>query len=247
MLILPASAKIITSFIAAADEAPEELSTIANVMVAPPMPFLPPELHGKLILMAMMFYASDIEAGQHAIEPFRKLAAPLADMLHPMPYTEMYPPEEPGFHPVGAVRTMFIDSLDGDDAQLIIDRLRASTAMMASSQIRVLGGAIARVPVDATAYAHRQRKIMINLAALYNNPDEAAIHEKWVEDFMTALRTDSTGAYVNFLTAEGEARVREAYPGSTWDRLRTIKARYDPTNLFRLNHNLPPAIEGSKR
>ena len=243
MLILPASAKIITSFIAAADEAPEELSTIANVMVAPPMPFLPPELHGKLILMAMMFYASDIEAGQHAIEPFRKLAAPLADMLHPMPYTEMYPPEEPGFHPVGAVRTMFIDSLDGDDAQLIIDRLRASTAMMASSQIRVLGGAIARVPVDATAYAHRQRKIMINLAALYNNPDEAAIHEKWVEDFMTALRTDSTGAYVNFLAAEGEARVREAYPGSTWDRLRTIKARYDPTNLFRLNQNIPPAIE----
>ena len=241
MLILPASAEVITSFVAAADEAPEELSTIANVMVAPSMPFLPPEAHGKFILMAMMFYTGDVEEGQRAVAPFRALAAPLADMLRPMRYPEMYLPEDPAYHPVAAGRTMFIDALDHDDAQLIIDRLQASTAMMAATQIRVLGGAMGRVPVDATAFAHRQRKILVNLAALYNKPDEAAVHGKWVEDFMIALRQDSSGAYVNFMAAESEARVREAYPGSTWDRLAAIKRRYDPTNLFRLNQNIPSA------
>ncbi len=191
--------------------------------------------------MAMMFYAGDIESGQRAVAPFRALAAPLADTLHPMRYPEMYPPEDAAYHPVAAGRTMFIDALGRADAQLIIDRLRASTAMMAVTQIRVLGGAAARVPVDATAFAHRQRKIMVNLAALYGNPNKSAVHENWVEDFMTALRQDTTGAYVNFLAAESEARVREAYPGSTWDRLAAIKRRYDPTNLFRLNQNIPPA------
>ena len=82
---------------------------------------------------------------------------------------------------------------------------------------------------------------MVNLAALYQPPDEAAPHEAWVSSFTAALRRDHAGVYVNFLGAEGEVRVREAYPGTTWKRLAAIKARYDPANLFRLNHNIPPA------
>ena len=100
---------------------------------------------------------------------------------------------------------------------------------------------MARVPVDATAFAHRKSRIMVNLAALYEDPDEAATHEAWVAGFAGALRQGDTGAYVNFLGDEGEARVRDAYPGPTWDRLAEIKGRYDPTNLFRLNQNIPPA------
>ena len=69
----------------------------------------------------------------------------------------------------------------------------------------------------------------------------------WVTDFAAALRQSDGGAYVNFLGDEGEARIRAAYPGSTWDRLAAIKGRYDPTNLFRLNQNIPPAIEGSRK
>ncbi len=88
---------------------------------------------------------------------------------------------------------------------------------------------------------------MVNLAGLYGNPTEKASHEAWVSDFMAALRQGGTGAYVNFLGDEGEARVREAYPNGTWDRLAKIKAQYDPTNLFRLNQNVPSAAAFPKK
>jgi len=104
--------------------------------------------------------------------------------------------------------------------------------------VRVLGGAMARVPDDATAFAHRGRRIMLNVAAMYQRPEEAATHEAWATDTAAALRRGADGAYVGFMGDEGEARVREAYPGSTWDRLVDIKRRYDPTNVFRLNQNV---------
>jgi FAD/FMN-containing dehydrogenase len=158
MLVLPATPDVIASFVAEAEAALEELSTIANVMVAPPMPFLPAEAHGQLIIMAMLAYAGEVDEGERAIAPFRSLAEPIADMVRPMPYPEMYPPEEGDYHPTAA-----------------------------------------------------------------------------------ALEQGDGGAYVNFLAEEDEARVRAAYPGATWDRLVEIKGRYDPTNLFRLNQNIPPA------
>ncbi len=241
MLMLPAAPDLLRAFVAEAEAAPEELSTIANVMTAPPMPFIPSEYHGKLIIMAMLVYAGDLEEGERAIAPFRALATPIADMVRPMHYPEMYPPEREGYHPVAASRTMFLDALDQRETDVIFEYLRASTAQMAVAQIRVLGGAMARVRAEATAFAHRTRRIMANVAALYEHPDEAAAHEAWAEGFAAALPQGEAGAYVNFLGDEGEARVREAYPGATWDRLAAIKVRYDPTNLFRLNQNIPPA------
>ena len=241
MLILPATPDVIASFIAEAEASPEELSTIANVMTAPPMPFLPVEAHGKLILLAMLVFAGETGAGERAIAPFRALAPPIADMVRPMRYPEIYPPEESEYHPVAAGRTMFVDHVDRSVAETILDHLQASTGSMAVAQLRVLGGAMARVPVDATAFAHRTSRIMANVAALYQQPEEKAVHETWGTDFAAALRQGDSGAYVNFLSHEGKARVHAAYPGPTWDRLRSIKTRYDPTNLFRLNHNIPPA------
>ena len=244
MLFLPATPDVIASFIAAAEAAPEELSTIANVMPAPPMPFLPEEHHGKLIIMAMLVYAGGAEAGERVIAPFRTLAKPIVDMVRPMRYPEIYPPEEGSYHPVAAARTMFVDQIDRSVAETILDRLQASTGSMAVAQLRVLGGAMARVPADATAFAHRGSRIMVNLAALYERPDEKATHEAWVKGFAAALRQSDGGAYINFLGDEGAARVRAAYPGPTWDRLVAIKSRYDPTNLFRLNQNIPSVEEG---
>jgi FAD/FMN-containing dehydrogenase len=241
MLFLPATPDTIASFVAEAEAAPEELSTIANVMPAPPMPFLSPEHHGKLLIMALMVHTGDVEAGERAVAPFRALAEPLADMLRPMPYPEIYLPDEEGYHPTGVTRTMFVDGVGRDDGDLILDHLRRSTAAMSVAQIRVLGGAMARVPVEATAFAHRSSRIMVNLAALYESPEEKTTHEAWVADFHEAMQQGDPGAYVNFLVDEGPERVRAAYPGSTWDRLTEIKARYDPTNLFRLNQNIPPA------
>jgi len=245
MLILPATPDVIASFIAEAEAAPEELSTIANVMPAPPMPFVPEEHHGRLVIFAIVVHAGGGEAGERAVVPFRQLATPIADMIKEMPYPEVFLPEEEGYHPTAVGHTMFVDSIDRGVAERIVEYLEASDATMRVAQLRVLGGAMARVPAEATAFAHRKSRIMVNVAAFYDGPEDRAVREAWVTDFAAALRQGDGGAYVNFLGDEGEARIRAAYPGPTWDRLAAIKARYDPTNLFRLNQNIPPATEGS--
>jgi FAD/FMN-containing dehydrogenase len=241
MLMLPATVDTIAGFMAESAASPEELGTIANVMKAPPLPFVPEEAHGKLVIMALMAYAGDTDAGQRALAPFRALAEPVADMLRPMPYPEVYPPEQEGYHPIAITRTMFVDHIGRAEAETILEHLESSTAMMGAAQLRTLGGAMARVPVDATAFAHRQSPIMVNVAALFERPDESEVHGPWVEAFAGALHQGDDGAYVNFLGDEGQERIRAAYPGATWDRLRQIKGRYDPTNMFRLNQNIPPA------
>jgi FAD/FMN-containing dehydrogenase len=243
MLLLPATPEVIAGFIAAAESAPEELSTIANVMPAPPMPFIPAEVQGTMSIMALMCYAGDAEAGQRAMAPFRALATPIADMLRPMSYAEIYPPEAEDYHPIAAVRTMFIDRVDREVAATMLEHLGAGTGQMAVAQLRVLGGAMARVPVDDTAFAHRRSRIMANLATIYGDIAEQPKHEAWVAAFADAVRQGDAGAYVNFLGLEGEEqdRVRAAYPGATGARLAEIKRRYDPDNVFRLNQNIQPS------
>jgi berberine-like enzyme len=100
------------------------------------------------------------------------------------------------------------------------------------------------VPAEATAFAHRRSKIMVNVAAFYQGPADRVVRQGWVTEFAAALRQDDQGAYVGFLGEDGPQRIHQAYPGSTWARLAAVKARYDPTNLFRLNQNIPPAPAG---
>jgi hypothetical protein len=244
MLLLPATPEVIASFVAEAEAAPEQLSTIANIMPAPPLPFVPAEQHGRLVVMATLVYAGAVQDGDRAMAPFRALATPIADLIRPMRYPETYPPDDGGFHPTAVTHTMFLDAIDRQVAETIVEYLQTSDATMRAAQLRVLGGAMARVPADATAFAHRASRIMVNVAAFYQGLADQAVREAWVADFAAALRQGDGGAYVNFLGDEGQARTRQAYPGSTWDRLVAIKARYDPTNLFRLNQNIPPAIQG---
>jgi FAD/FMN-containing dehydrogenase len=241
ILVLPATADSIAAFIAAAENAPEELGTIANVMPCPPMPFVAEAHHGKLVNMAMVAYAGDAESGERVLAPFRSIAEPLADMVRPIPYPEMFPPEDPDYHPKAVSRTMFIDHVDLPVARTIMDFLTTSDSPMRVSQLRVLGGATSRVPVDATAYAHRNSRIMVNLAAFYETDEEKLQRQAWLAEFSAAISQGDTGRYVNFLSDDGEAGVRAAYPRETYGRLASIKAVYDPENLFRVNHNIPPA------
>jgi FAD/FMN-containing dehydrogenase len=240
MLILPATADVVEGFVAAADAAPNELSTIANVMPCPPMPFVPEDQHGRLVIMAMLAFAGDTATGERAVAPFRALAEPLADQVGEMPYPGIYPPDDPDYHPTAVARTMFLDRVDAATARTVVERLEASDAAMRVVQLRVLGGAMARVPAEATAFAHRDSKIMAAVAAFYEGAADRERRQAWVDDLSAALQQGDRGAYVNFLADEGEARIRSAYPGATWDRLAEIKRRYDPTNLFRLNQNVPP-------
>jgi FAD/FMN-containing dehydrogenase len=244
MLVLPATPETIAGFVREAEAAPEDLSTIANVMKAPPMPFIPEEHRGELVILALLVHAGEPEEGERVLAPFRALATPIVDMLRVMRYPEIYPPEDEEYRPLAVGRTLFVDTIDRSVAELIVERLQASTALMPVTQIRVLGGAMARVPADATAFAHRASRIMANVAAVFATPEEESDQEAWATEYAAELRQGDSGAYVNFLADEGEERVRAAYPGRTWDRLAEVKRTYDPTNLFRLNQNIPPARNG---
>ena len=240
MLLLPGSPEVIEGLVAAAAAAPERLSMIANIMVAPPMPFVPASAHGQLVVMALLAYAGDDEAGQRAVAPFRALAEPLADMVQPMPYAGLFQGGDEIEVVEESARSLFCDTVDATAAKAVVEHLGASTAPMAVAQLRVLGGAMARVPVEATAYAHRHRRMMAGVGCVYEQAADRPVHDAWADEFAAALRQGDPGVYVNFLSDEGPARVREAYPGPTWDRLVEVKRRWDPGNLFRRNQNIPP-------
>ncbi|MDX6233043.1 MAG: hypothetical protein QOH68_2043 [Nocardioidaceae bacterium] len=243
LLILPATPETVAGFIAAAEAAPDELTTIANVMNCPPMPFVAEELHGSLVILANICWSGDPDAAQNVLAQFLELAEPLANFVQQMPYPGMYPPEDPDYRPTAVGRTTFLDTIGLDEATLIVERLQASDARLRVAQLRVLGGAVARVPADATAYAHRAKRIMVNVANFYDGPEDRVVRAAWVEGVVAALRQGDDAAYVNFLMDEGPERVRAAYPGATWDRLAEVKATYDPENFFSRNQNVPPATE----
>jgi UDP-N-acetylenolpyruvoylglucosamine reductase len=240
MMLLPASADTIVRAMDAAAAAPEELSAIINIMPAPPMPFVPQEHQGKLSIMLLLCYAGDVETGNQVMGTFRAIAKPIVDMVRPIKYPELYPPDDPNYHPKAVGRTFFLDHFTRGAADIILEYLQRSDAPMRVTQLRVLGGAMARVPADATAFAHRTAPIMGVAAAFFTGPEDRPSREAWTTTLTAALQQGNSGAYVNFLGDEGEGRIRAAYPGKTWNRLAAIKAQYDPENLFRMNQNIPP-------
>ncbi|NUS73531.1 MAG: FAD-binding oxidoreductase [Corynebacteriales bacterium] len=241
MLVLPATAPTIARFIELCQTAPAELSAIVNVMSAPPMPFLPPEVHGQVIILALMTYSGPQDEGEKAIAPFREIATPLADMLRPMKYAEMFPGGEEGYRPLAVAHNMFLNDVTEESADTILRHLNNSDSPMRAAQLRVLGGAMAEVPADATAFAHRSSNIMVNIAALYQQPHEREVRQSWVDAFAAELQQEDSAAYVGFLGEDGTARIRHAYPDETWNRLARVKATYDPENVFRLNQNITSA------
>jgi FAD/FMN-containing dehydrogenase len=201
---------------------------------------IPEEAHGQPVLMGLAAYVGPVDQAEEVFAPFRALADPYADMLRPMRYPELYegPEQEPQFA-TGA--NFFKDELDRAGAEAILSELPQSTAMMKAVQLRVLGGAVSKVPNDATAFAHRDRGLMVNIAAMYLDEAEGRTHQAWVDGLAASLGKDGAGGYVGFLGDEPEEVLEAAYPGGAWERLRGLKRRYDPDNLFHLNHNIPPA------
>jgi FAD/FMN-containing dehydrogenase len=241
LLVLPATPASVAAFVAAAGAAPEELSAIANVMPAPPLPFLPVSVHGQPVIVANLLHSGNADVGEGAMAPFRAIAEPLVDQLRPVPYPEMFPPEAEGQpQPVTEVRALFLDHVGEPEAAAILDALAASSAPMRVAQLRVLGGAYARVPADATAFAHRGCRIMLTVVAVCAGPEDRATQRAWATGLADRLDQGYEGTYIAFMGDESPERVRQAYPGATWERLQGVKARYDPTNLFHRNHNVPP-------
>jgi hypothetical protein len=139
---------------------------------------------------------------------------------------------------------MFLDRVDASVGRVILDQLeeylQTSDAQVVVAQLRVLDGAIARIPIGATAHAHRKCRIMANFAVVVPSRADIPTHEPWLAGITAALDQGVEGAYVNFVGDEGPDRVNAAYPGTTWHRPVEIKRRYDPANLFHLNQNIPP-------
>jgi hypothetical protein len=186
------------------------------LMTAPQAPFIPPEKLGKPVVALLVCYAGDLAEGARVVAPLRQLATPIADVISPMPYPAMFAlTEEATVRGLQhAVRSLFLRALSDEVIHAIVEGAAAIMSPMALVQVRVLGDAMSRVANDATAFAHRDKQ---------------------------ALRPYASGVYVNFLGDEGEPRIREAYPPATYARLAALKRRYDPTNLFHLNQNIPPA------
>ena len=240
MMVLPATPETIVAFMEAALAAPEALGGIANVMPAPPLPFLPADVHGKPIIFAMLAYAGSAAEAEKALAPIRALK-PLADMVKPGPYMSIYPPEDPNYRPTAVSKTLFMDRVTTDDATTMLGFLAESDAPVRVVQLRPLGGATSRIANDATAYAHRGAPIMVNVASFYVGEDDRPRRARWVADLSAALHQGIDGGYVNFVIEEGPAAVRAAYPEPTYKRLQAAKKRYDPDNMFRLNQNIVPA------
>ncbi|HEY1293066.1 MAG TPA: FAD-binding oxidoreductase [Chloroflexota bacterium] len=244
-LIYPATPEVVGDYARRALAAPDGLTTITLLLKAPPLPIIPEELHGRLILMILAVYLGDLEEGRNALEPLRTLGPGLVDLTGPMPYHAIFDfTRDPtvSSHHVG--RTLFLREFPDTLAEIVINHLERGTSPLSIAQIRPLGGALARVPNDATAFAHRDAPYMLAVINDWDGPDaeaEAPIHHAWVQEFWNAVRPYGSGVYVNFLEAEERGRIREAYPGDTYARLAAVKRRYDPTNFFRQNQNVVPS------
>src|SRR5262245_29294796 len=142
-------------------------------MPCPPMPFVPESAHGTTVIMAMLTYVGPAASPERVLALVRALAEPLADMVRPLRYPEMYPPDDPDYHPLAVARTYFLDTFDEGTAKAALDRIDAlTTSPLRVLQLRPLGGAAARVADDATAYAHRKRRYLANVAAFHEGPDD---------------------------------------------------------------------------
>ena len=240
IVVLPATPDIIPAVLDAVMEAPEALSGVIAVMPAPPMPFFPPEVHGRMIVMVNLVHSGTEEEADRDVARLRSIATPLMEMLQRVPYPAVYHHGEPPKPPLMAMRPTFADTIGRDEAERIIDGLRTSRARMSVTHFRVLGGAVARVPNDATAFAHRDRGTMAIVAAAVMDPAEWHEHQAWADALAAGLQQGTPGAYTGFMGADDTSRVREAYGDAAWRKLTRIKAKYDPANLFRLNQNIPP-------
>ncbi|MEP7360109.1 MAG: FAD-binding oxidoreductase [Chloroflexota bacterium] len=241
MLLLPATAQTVAQFVAMSAAAPDELTTIANVMACPPMPFVDEAVVGTPVIMSELVYAGEADAAEPVVTPFRKIATPLADFIKPLAYHEIWPPEDPNYRPTAESRNMFMKRVDEATARRMLDLINASDSPMRGAQLRVHGGAIARVPSDATAFAHRSAPIMVNVFCFYNGEADRPGRAAWVREMCATLDQGEPGVYVNFLGDEGPDRLQAAYPGATLDRLRAVKKRLDPDNVFHRNNNILPA------
>ena len=243
MLALPATTEVITRYAKLALEAPDGLTTISMVTKAPPLPFIPEEIVGQVIFAVFPIFVGSTDDGEKAMAPFRALAEPIADLVGPMPYPAIYE-----FMRVAEerrrekVRMGFFDSLDENFVQSVLEHAPETPSPFAFFQLRPLGGGeMSSVPVEATAFAHRNANFMVAIIDVWDEAGDDSANFSWVDAAWDSIKDTRSGVYSNFLGDDTNERLGEAYPVQTMKRLAEIKRRYDPTNFFASNVNIAPA------
>ncbi len=240
------AATVLPAYVRYAASAPDELTTMALVMAAPPAPFIPPDLQGKPVVGIALVYSGDFEEGNRVVDPLRKLGTPLVDIVGPMPYPAIFQfTDDASVYGIQQyTRSVMVDAVD----ETLLSALLASGATDVPSehalfQVRILGGAMQRGDASSAAFAQRDRGALL-LAVVYGYDEaDTARHVTWSERLYEAMRPFGTGAYLGFMMGDGQERIGEVYPPATMERLRQVKRRYDPTNVFHHNLNVEPAVE----
>ncbi len=224
--------------------APDEVGIMANLRLAPPLPVIPAELHGKPIVAFIVTYAGPVEEGEKVLRPLREVAQPAVNAIVPKSYVAHQRAFDAALphgrhyywksHKLGPLTDAVID--------VVVEHCAQITSPMSTVPIFSFGGAIARVPADAMAFANRDAAHDINIVAswLPKEVGECDRHIGWVRRFYDALKPHSRGLYVNFVSDEAGDRIRAAYSDKQWNRLTALKAKYDNSNFFRMNANIPP-------
>jgi hypothetical protein len=248
-ILLPATRDVLRSLVPVLLAAPDELTAMPTIKLASPNPAIPEEHHGRPVVYLSVAWSGRPEAGERALAPLRALGAPLADTVSWQPYPALFSPVDRDEVPTWGVssRGVFLDAFDDATIDVIERRLTEADAPDSIVQLRVLGGAMARVPCDETAFGWRDRPVLLWIVTPYEELGQADAIERWTAAFRADLPADVAATYVNFMGDEGADAVRDAYPASSYARLRELKRRYDPDNVFRANHNIAPAVTMSAR
>lgn len=227
--------------------APDELGSVVRLGTVPPLPVIPEDLHWRPAVAVVCCYSGAVEDGERAVRPLRRFGRPLVDLLEPSPYAAFQcgfdDTVRHGWHYYWKATNLA--GLSDAAIGVIADHAYTAGSPRSYAAMFHMGGAVARVPHDATAYAARDvaHTIVIDAAWLPDEGEELTAPETaWARRFLDALRPHSSGGvYVNFLDADDDAsRVREAYGDEIYGRLADVKATYDPANVFRHNKNIQP-------
>jgi FAD/FMN-containing dehydrogenase len=241
-ILLRSSEAAILRLLEIAHAAPDELTMMPGVMAIPPMDEVEAGHHGKLGLWIDLLWAGPTDAGLAAISELRSLGPVLFDTVAEKRYPDLFPPPS-GNRSAWTSRSLFIDRFDEATIEVIERHAVTAPPGDALAIFRVLGGAASRVAAVATAYPWRDKSVLLWIIADTGSDDATRLPEMaaWATSFRDELRAFGSASYVNFMADEGPEAVAEAYGPATWARLREIKRRYDPDNVFRLNQNIPPA------
>jgi FAD/FMN-containing dehydrogenase len=225
-------------------DAPEQLGCFPAYQIAPPLPFIPEDRHGEPFIAMVTCWAGDLGAGEKALEPIRDVAPRVAEMVGPMPYPALNSAFDalvpPGLHHYW--KANFVKELTDDAIAAHLEHGPKVPAVNSTMHIYPINGACHRVAQDATAFPYRDATFATVIAGMWppdQVDDEAGT--AWVRDYYDATAPHSEeGGYVNFMAGDDQDRIRANYRGS-YDRLREIKIKLDPGNLFRHNQNIAPA------